>query len=68
MKVLRELWSLIYDDPRLSGTVVLFLVIAVILHLTHLNILSAVAIWVGLVVALLFSVEYELRKTMNKKI
>lgn len=65
MKMLGKLWGLIYDDPRLSGTVVLFLIIAAILRLTHLDFLAAAAIWIGLVVALVFAIEYELRKKLR---
>lgn len=67
MKMLNKLWGLIYDDPRLTGTVVLFLIIAAILRLTHLDFLAAIAIWAGLVIAVVFAIEYELRKKLRHK-
>lgn len=58
--------GLVMDDVRLVGVLASFLLIAFILHESGRPLLSALAIWVGLMVALAVSVNHQLRLKLRK--
>ncbi|MCY0887468.1 MAG: hypothetical protein OWQ59_03330 [Alicyclobacillaceae bacterium] len=62
MKVLSTLWGLLVDDGRLASTLLVFLAVAAFVsRVAHLQFLGALAIWLGLIVSIAFSVEHQLR-------
>lgn len=61
MGVLKVVLGLVMDDVRLVGVLGLFLVAAYVLHVAGRPLLAALAIWAGLVAALVISVSHQLR-------
>lgn len=66
MNALKTLWGLVYDDARLVVTLIAALAAALLLSLAHQPLLAAVAIWLGLIIALWVSIEHELKRKINQ--
>lgn len=66
MKAVKVLLGLLVDDVRLVAIVLLTLALAFVLKLVHHTQASPYVMVVGLLLALLFSVEHQLRLKVRK--
>lgn len=66
MKVLKVLWGLLVDDGRLASILVLSLVVAYFVSILGYKMLAGGVIWLGLVVAVVVSVEHQLQLKVKK--
>lgn len=67
MRVLKVLWGLLVDDARLASILVLSLIVAFVVALAGLKFVAAIVIWLGLIVSIWVSVEYQLQLKLKKQ-
>lgn len=67
MKALSVLAGLLFDDVRLVSVLAITIVVAAILRVVHHTAASPYVMAVGLLVALLYSVEHQLQQKRKRK-
>ena len=61
MGILKTLWGLLVDDVRLALVLGSALILAFGLRQAGLSLVAAVVLWIGLLGALWFSIEHQLK-------